>query len=136
MNVTSDMKNQSHIVHWQSIVKEDFMEEFLRVVKALHFAGRPGLEATEKAVKKIMDGMTEQSRERYKEIRYHMKECGYYYDKWDIWHTVGWTDDIQVDQDGNVKFYTTAPPPRAFISMYAFMDAKEEHEKDKKSPDR
>ncbi len=133
MNVSSDLRNQSHIVHWQEIVKDDFMDEFLKVVKALHFAGKAGLLDTEKNVKKIMDGMSPESRDRYKQIRFRMMECGYYYDKSDIWHTVGWCDSIEI-VEGQVKFFTTAPPPRAFISMRSFMDAKDEHEKDNKKP--
>jgi len=130
MNVSSDMKNQSHIVHWQEIVKDDFMDEFVKVVKASHYTGRAGFLSTEAAVKKIMDGMKPENKDKYLDIRFSMRECGYYYDKAGIWHVVGWTDDTWIDDKGNLKFYTTAPGPMVFISMASFMEAKEEHKRD------
>ena len=122
------MRDESYIVSWKQIVKQDFLQEFCRVTKALIFAGQAGLPQTEKAVKKIMDGLPEETRDRYHKTLFSLEQCGYFYDKWGIPYYCGWFDPRIIN--GTVQFRTSAPAPQRFISMRPFMDFKRELKED------
>ncbi len=116
MNRPCHMEGESYIVDWRQVVGEAFLEEFTRINRALIYG----------AAAKVMAALTEEQRERYQKARYSMSECGYWVDRWHVPHICGWAEPYLAGDE--LRFRTTAPAPRRFISMRSFMDFKRERD--------
>lgn len=104
---------EAKIVHWKEIVGNDFLDKFTKVSKALIFAYEKNISYEAIIKKEKVDDW-----QKYAEIRSRMRKCGFEDGKW-----LGWY--LPYLKGSEVKFKTTAPPGRIYISMREFIAYKQ-----------
>ncbi|MCX8022784.1 MAG: hypothetical protein N2745_08440 [Syntrophorhabdaceae bacterium] len=104
------------IVHWKDIVGKENLESFMRIEKAIIMAERNNLDVQE-VFRRLKD--REGELEMWKQKRFLMRYCGY-----DEEHRrYGWY--LSYLDRGEVKFKTTAPPDREYITLTEFLDYRD-----------
>jgi len=115
----------AHIVHWRDVVGEKNIDDFIKIEKAVIFASRTGISDPVAYVRKKLN--SDEIFEMWQAKRYLMRKCGYEVNNKIVkWH--GWYDSY-LDRD-ELKFKTTAPPGREYISLNSFLEFKREYEQE------
>jgi len=111
------------VVHWKDIVGQENLEMFIRIERAILKAQQIQSQDCVAAVKKTLND--DEAMEMWAEKRRYMRKCGYEVDgkiiRWLGWYT-------SYLEGGEIKFKTTAPPDRKYITLKAFLDFRQKLE--------
>jgi len=115
----------TYIVHWKDVVGKEHLETFIKVERAIIAAQRMQIQDPVEVVRKKLND--DEAMEMWAEKRRYMRKCGYEVNNKIVkWH--GWYDSY-LDRD-ELKFKTTAPPGREYISLNSFLGFKCEYEQE------